>query len=378
MENDKREKRKNQIIFLVDNYYNTFEFLHYEPLNLLEERAVNLFLDSDLSIEEINEQLIIAVKERKKAFEQRYDAENVSKNHREIYSKLEKLVNMLNRENIDYYLAGSLCGYLKYGEESDRCHDDIDITLNERDIDKFKKICLNLGLNFSDNRMTSPRVLKNGIPSGEHEVIATSSESDFHIGAFPFERLADGTIISKGYYHDEENNPCAREEIISPELANEIYGGEVTQINGEAVRITAPEYVYSLKSYTKSQKDQHDLEVFSDKINVDKLNRIKSLGKTDSFVQYVSVYNLPPTSIQEENTTVKTNSEIDMMLEDSSNKGLENTDEKKQEVSKEKPKQFVKSNNSNSENGYVDKFTILVTILILIIIFLIGVLILNW
>ena len=103
-----------------------------------------------------------------------------------------------------------------------------------------------MGLNFKDNRLNTTRVLKNGIPSGEHEIIATTDESDFHIGAFPFEKLKDGTIINKGYYHDEDGNIIVRKETYSRELAEEIYSDSGNNVNfeGHNLTITAPEFVY--------------------------------------------------------------------------------------------------------------------------------------
>ena len=61
---------------------------------------------------------------------------------------------------------------MKYGEESKRIHDDIDLNMNEDDLGKFGEVCRQLGFDFHDNRMNSPRVLQNGIPHGDHEVVA--------------------------------------------------------------------------------------------------------------------------------------------------------------------------------------------------------------
>ncbi len=53
-----------------------------------------------------------------------------------------------------------MCAYIKYGVESNRIHDDIDINLNEADISKFKEVCEEMGLQFHDDRLTTPRILK--------------------------------------------------------------------------------------------------------------------------------------------------------------------------------------------------------------------------
>lgn len=273
---------------MVENYIMTIsEQINKQYNGLMSNekisRAIEMFRNSDDSYEEIvkkiNSLAQTVITNYNEEQRKRFDPELVKSNHTEIYNRLEMLVKKLNEAQIDYQLAGALCAYIKYGVESSRTHDDIDINLNEDDIVKFKKICEEMGLHFQDNRLNSPRVLKNGIPSGEHEVIATLDGSDFHIGAFCFERKLDGTIINKGYYHDENNSPCCRCDIISPELANEIFGREEVDFRGQKLFITPPEYVYKLKSYTKKDKDLADIMFMEERIDKRKLERINELSK---------------------------------------------------------------------------------------------------
>lgn len=259
------------------------------------QRAIDMFKDSELSYEEIIEQINkfsnqainIYLEEKEK----RFNPELVSKNHKEIYDKLEILIKKLNERNIDYQLAGALCAYIKYDVESSRTHDDIDINLNEEDINKFKEVCEEMGLQFHDNRMTTTRVLINGIPSGEHEVLATQEGSNFHIGVFCFKRKLDGTVINKGYYHDENGQICTRSEIIEPGLAKEIFGKEQVYFKGQKITITPPEYVYKLKSYTRKDKDLVDINFMKERINKSKLEKIDNLSKTTR-VEYTKVNDL--------------------------------------------------------------------------------------
>lgn len=273
---------------MVENYIMTIsEQINKQYNGLMSNekisRAIEMFRNSDDSYEEIvkkiNSLAQTVIANYNEEQRKRFDPKLVKSNHTEIYDKLEMLVKKLNEAQIDYQLAGALCAYIKYGVESSRTHDDIDINLNEDDIVKFKKICEEMGLHFQDNRLNSPRVLKNGIPAGEHEVIATLDGSDFHIGAFCFERKLDGTIINKGYYHDENNSPCCRCDIISPELANEIFGREEVDFRGQKLFITPPEYVYKLKSYTKKDKDLADIMFMEERIDKSKLKRINELSK---------------------------------------------------------------------------------------------------
>lgn len=258
--------------------------INEEKLN----RAIDMFKDSQLPYEEVIKQINDLVEKtihiHLEEKEKRFNPDFVKENHEQIYSKLEVLVKKLNENNIDYQLAGALCAYIKYGVESNRTHDDIDINLNEEDIDKFKKVCEEMGLQFHDNRLTTTRVLKNGIPSGEHEVLATLEGSDFHIGAFCFERKQDGTVINKGYYHDDSGQIFSRDEIIEPELAKEIFGREEVDFRGQKLTITPPEFVYRLKKYTKNDKDLVDINFMNERIDKNKLEQIESLSKTSTIV----------------------------------------------------------------------------------------------
>ena len=352
------DDRKKQIVALVEKYYKENDFLHREPLLFIKNKALDRFLESDLSIEEIEDLIKKTVSEIESSIKSRYDEDNVVDNHEVIYSRLEELVTLLNEANIDYQLAGALCGYIKYGQESDRCHDDIDIAVNEQDLDKLKRVLEQMGLNFVDNRLCTSRVLKNGIPSGEHEVIATEDYSDFHIGVFCFERLADGTVITKGYYHDEDNMPCVREEILQKRLASLLYGGEEVDFRGQKLKITLPEQIYLMKKYTNSDKDQHDIAFLRDRIDHKKVKRIKELDNTDKYVQCVPVHDLPP--IVNENS----NTELSSMVEESDRQ----TEEK--ENKKEEQKVLVKSD----EKGSVSSNAVVIQMILITLLVLLGIL----
>lgn len=276
---------KQQLI--IDYIRNVSEQLNQQYSGIMNrdryDRAVEMFKDSELPYEEVVNQINALARQVVQSYiaerEKRFNPELVKQNHEEIYSKLEILVKKLNEKGIDYQLAGALCAYIKYGVESNRTHDDIDINLNEADMSKFKEVCEEMGLQFHDDRLTTPRVLKNGIPAGDHEVLATLDGSDFHIGAFCFERKPDGTIVNKGYYHDENGQVYTRDDIMSPELVNEIFGREQVDFRGQKLTITPPEYVYRLKNYTKKDKDLADIMFMESRIDKDKLERISELSK---------------------------------------------------------------------------------------------------
>ena len=51
------ELREKQITALVTAYYNKFDFLQNEMLSVLVDKALNIYLNTDLTIEEINEEI---------------------------------------------------------------------------------------------------------------------------------------------------------------------------------------------------------------------------------------------------------------------------------------------------------------------------------
>ena len=361
-----REEKIRKITLIVQAYYDAFEFLRNQPFESLLQKALDKYLDTDLTIDQINDDIAKFILEMQNDKSKYVDEDFIKKNHEKTYSKLEEFVKELNAAGIDYQLAGALCGYIKYNQESDRYHEDIDICINENDIPKLKRVCEKMGLNFSDNRFNSPRILKDGIPSGEHEVIASEEGSNFHIGAFPFERLADGTIITKGYYHDSNNNPCCREDTISSQLASLIFEKEPISFNGVPLYITSPEYVYILKSYTNKDKDVKDIKFLEDKIDKDKLNKIQTLSKTDKNTRNTIVNNIP-----------KDNAEDKAELQEM----LYSTTDLEKDMIKAHTRQFKKVNpnakvkTKTNERGSISIVSIILALLVVFAVILIGLII---
>lgn len=63
---DEKELRKNQITLMVQLYYKRVPFLQVEPLEDVLKKALDKYLDSSLTIEQINDSLAEAVMDRKK------------------------------------------------------------------------------------------------------------------------------------------------------------------------------------------------------------------------------------------------------------------------------------------------------------------------
>ena len=347
-EEERKSIRKNRIIDLVVAYYNKFDFLKNRDLNELINKVLDEYLDSDLSIEEINDELIKTILNMLKKVTSDRDEEKGMDNN-ELYSRLDALAALLADKGIDYQVGGGLSPYLEFGEDPSRIHDDIDLNLNEDDLDDFEKICNTLGYSFYDNRNNSTRILKNGYPYGEHEVGAKIPGSKLHIGIFCFNRNKDGSVDNKSYYKDENGKTRIWNEHFSSKLAKLIFGGKKIDFNGKKINITPSEYIYSIKSYTRNNKDLRDLRFMDGKINMDRLNEIISLSKTDRRVDLIGV----------EDSFHNEKDELGTMLKPEV--------EKEKSAVLEKPKVFMKTDNRNKESGFIHYRQIIIPFIVLVV-----------
>ena len=100
------DDRCNAIIKLVEKYYSDNEFLQVEPVEVIINRALNLFKDTDFTIEEVDEKLAQEVKLKK---------EEIDEDNRELRNmvssknaKIEEIINPLISNN---YNALNESGY---------------------------------------------------------------------------------------------------------------------------------------------------------------------------------------------------------------------------------------------------------------------------
>ncbi len=57
-EKDQRDLRKDQLSIMAKRYYEKFEFLHDKPIDQFIQETLDTYLDSNLTIEEVNEQFM--------------------------------------------------------------------------------------------------------------------------------------------------------------------------------------------------------------------------------------------------------------------------------------------------------------------------------
>lgn len=90
-----------------------------------------------------------------------------------INNTLKFICENLNDNNINYYVVGALGAYIDASLPLERIHEDIDIMIEEKYIDRLENIFKNTDFEFHDNRMSSNKVLNEyGYTDGDHEVYA--------------------------------------------------------------------------------------------------------------------------------------------------------------------------------------------------------------
>ena len=79
------------------------------------------------------------------------------------------LIKSMYNEKIDFYIVGSIAGYIDAGIDIKRKHDDIDIMIKEKDIPKLKNIFKDSDYIFNDDRFCTNKYLNDkGYTEGEH------------------------------------------------------------------------------------------------------------------------------------------------------------------------------------------------------------------
>ena len=315
---------RKKIVFLVEFYYEKFDFLRKDSLDTLKKKALDKYLDSGLTIEEIQIELEKEILNRKRLEEEAptkvSNEMDVRENHHNIYETLEELAYLLRMANVNYYLEGGLIGYLAYNQESDRVHSNINITIDKKDYDKFKSICSVLGISVVDKGVD----------------MLDKDDEKSNIVMSSFEKFEDGAIKRVSY--DEDGN--TKETILNPQLAGIVYGDDAVNFKGYKLNILPAEYIYFIKDGSSLGKDKIDVAFLKDKIDLKGLKMIQEFSK----LEYVP--------------EKKDNDELSSMMNDTTK---ENTpDNKSMEMSNGKQKVLEKrdTSNDNKENGYAATSTI--------------------
>ena len=130
---------------------------------------------------------------------------------------MEPLISEFNKQNIDYFITGSVGIYLETGISLGRVSSDLDLVLNKSDVEKVIAICDKLGYEYHDYRQ-NPLSIEGYIP---HYCMINNEYA--HSGIVLFDRLEDDTVvlcnsyvdnfgvIARYYYLDKAFLSCASE-----------------------------------------------------------------------------------------------------------------------------------------------------------------------
>lgn len=161
----------------------------------------------------------------------------------------------------------------------------------EKDIPKVQEALEDSDYTFSDDRLNNQRRLEKGVghAQGEHEVIANHKENEFHLGFFLFRREPDNSITVREYFMEEDENgervPKILERHEPAELVALEYSEEYTEFAGTKFRTSTPESVYAKKMSTRHPKDMLDIEALKDKVDFDKIRKMKQYQSTLTIVE---------------------------------------------------------------------------------------------
>lgn len=161
----------------------------------------------------------------------------------------------------------------------------------EKDISKVQEALADSDYIFSDDRLNNQRRLEKGVghAQGEHEVIANHKENEFHLGFFLFRREPDNSITVREYFMEENENgervPKILERHEPAELVALEYSEEYTEFAGTKFRTSTPESVYAKKMSTRHPKDMLDIEALRDKVDFDKIRKMKQYQSTLKIVE---------------------------------------------------------------------------------------------
>lgn len=195
-----------------------------------------------------------------------------------LLSQISFICNKLNKQWIKYYLVGALSGYIDCNLEITREHDDIDIMILEKDINKLYDIFKDSDYTLIDNRNQSNKFLNNkGFTEGEyHDVYATYKNTKFHIGFFLYSFTDEDYSIIE-YFRKEG---CQKRLIrtLPIEYFKCQYDNKFKIYKGIKLKTAKVECIYNNKRNMTRDKDKYDNSIFEKYI--DKAIISKMSGKS--------------------------------------------------------------------------------------------------
>ncbi len=222
----------------------------------------NINIITDLSFKYPTKESLIERLNWLKSMNMEHSQMPLSENHKlvlEVFDKFNEIIGI----NFDAYYTGGLMGYLAIKHPLERYHGDLDLFINEEQLESLYEL-----VKQSDDFTFVSNM--NDKEENGHEFKIQYKDTPMSIGLFLFERKSDNEIVTKEYFHKNNNQNeelLVNEHHLVPEYAQMIFSDQIRQRNGIPYKMQSLESIYNSKKNSRP-KDRYDASIIKDNINL--------------------------------------------------------------------------------------------------------------
>lgn len=222
----------------------------------------NINIITDLSFKYPTKESLIERLNWLKSMNMEHSQMPLSENHKlvlEVFDKFNEIIGI----NFDAYYTGGLMGYLAIKHPLVRYHGDLDLSINEEQLESLYEL-----VKQSDDFTFVSNM--NDKEENGHEFKIQYKDTPMSIGLFLFERKSDNEIVTKEYFHKNNNQNeelLVNEHHLVPEYAQMIFSDQIRQRNGIPYKMQSLESIYNSKKNSRP-KDRFDASIIKDNINL--------------------------------------------------------------------------------------------------------------
>lgn len=222
----------------------------------------NINIITDLSFKYPTKESLIERLNWLKSMNMEHSQMPLSENHKlvlEVFDKFNEIIGI----NFDAYYTGGLMGYLAIKHPLERYHGDLDLFINEEQLESLYEL-----VKQSDDFTFVSNM--NDKEENGHEFKIQYKDTPMSIGLFLFERKSDNEIITKEYFHKDNNQNeelLVNEHHLVPEYAQMIFSDQIRQHNGIPYKMQSLESIYNSKKNSRP-KDRYDASIIKENINL--------------------------------------------------------------------------------------------------------------
>lgn len=222
----------------------------------------NINIITDLSFKYPTKESLIERLNWLKSMNMEHSQMSLSENHKlvlEVFDKFNEIISI----NFDAYYTGGLMGYLAIKHPLERYHGDLDLFINEEQLESLYEL-----VKQSDDFTFISNM--NDKEENGHEFKIQYKDTPMSIGLFLFERKSDNEIVTKEYFHKNNNQNeelLVNEHHLVPEYAQMIFSDQIRQHNGIPYKMQSLESIYNSKKNSRP-KDRYDASIIKENINL--------------------------------------------------------------------------------------------------------------